>query len=265
MEDEKQQLPTSILTVPFDEDGFAIGWIFAVHKASMQTIGLQVSQYVIKSERLWDENTPLGERKNKNTIIELLTQSNNFSPTKGEVFYDSKRAYDKKLTWGESLKLFSYKISVEETSSDIVTISINEVNSAKTGFKFISTYKLTNQFFALFLQTGILITIDGEVLSPCGCKNTMQGWYDSTKAEQIDLLKKESPPEPIEQVSSIPIPPTIKDAKLDALKIFLREFVDLNPKSKNEALKDISIHISFKMYNDFRFTELGKTVFPPKK
>lgn len=220
---------TSILTVPFDEKGFAVGWRFAVHRASSSTIGVSRMKYVVKSERLWNDDTPVGERKNKNTIIELDVQTRNYNPTKGEVFYD-KPIIDE--IWKDALEMISFRVDVVDVTSDTVTFSVSEINESKTGLTFVSTFKANSEFFALFLQTGMLISLDGEVSYPC----------DKSRSKPILSI----------QTSDVPIPSSLTKLSNVELSKLLKKYIHTQIMDDATLIDVVRKNISIKQYNNFK-------------
>lgn len=104
---------TKNISIEFDDNDNAVGWVFDVNKAFRQALDILFTERVEKAKQL--DGTTKKIKKN------VWTQGNPplYSFDIGDVFY--KPHGPRSMDWSEALKILQYSIQVNDSKSDDMT------------------------------------------------------------------------------------------------------------------------------------------------
>lgn len=153
------------------KNGFAEGWYFAVPEAYRDALDITQEERAVTLK-----HTEVGKDGSKTYRIEkhkemTWVQGRNFSFKKGDVIYDTPKAYEE---WSEALKHIKYSIQVTEAKPNtvdhdgpvagMVRFDIYTPNRAKSGIDKVASREITQDEFVSLLKHGRLPTPINELL-----------------------------------------------------------------------------------------------------
>ena len=227
----------SIITVPFDENGFALGWRFAVKREMMACIGMRHAQFIVKSVRHWA--CPIAKRVNENHLLSVYALTGQPDIREGYTFYDTPLAYLplEQGGWSKSLKHIKLAATIKtEDGSDNVSVELSKPNAEKTKLQLVAVHSTKKHLIIFFLQTGMLITSEGNEVALIDTKN---------------LFSAESPLISI-KMSAVEPPSKFKKWSGEEIKAYLANCGITTQAEKKEHLLEIAINqTTIDQYNTF--------------
>ena len=169
----------TIVTNPVFQDGYAVGWKFPVPEAFREALDIKITPTIRDG---------------------LYTQGKNYAFRAGDTIYNTPKAYK---IWKEALKEFTFCVSIESAASarkvvtkkyeteeqvkykedekesqpkkkfsfkrsntnyGYVKFILSKPDKTKEQLEEIGKYETDQEKFVYFLQTGILITTNNEIL-----------------------------------------------------------------------------------------------------
>lgn len=130
--------------------GYAEGWFMAVKECYRNELDIKYS-----------------ERKKDKQSYSEWTQGPYFSFAEGHLFYDTRKAYRKGVSWEQALKVIKKACKITSSTptildknknlvEGIVTFTLYEADKKSNSLIAVKEYKLSQKEFVNFLNTGVL-------------------------------------------------------------------------------------------------------------
>ena len=131
-------------------NGYADGWGMAVKECYRNQLDIKLTE----------------RKKNKQSYLEW-TQGPYFSFAEGHLFYDTRKAYRKGVSWEQALKVIKKACKITSATPTIlhrnknlvegtVTFTLYKPDKKSNSLIAVKEYKLSQKEFVNFLKTGVL-------------------------------------------------------------------------------------------------------------